>query len=462
MGLAAAREIFGPVPCVLEDVEFQTIPVSRRGHCARGAGEARHGVERVLRLCPHRGLPTIPGTCTRTDASGRRPSRPRRPSISRKFVNVFPSRSMATNASVGSRPPDSIMARRSRESRGYGAAIGRSSPRCRSRRACTRTCPTIGCIRRCSMPASRPCCRRSRPGHDGQDAKDEIFVPVKIERVRFQCPASDPHVRLHPSDAIAAPTELKVDLQVVDEAGAVLAEVQGLTARPSGHRVQRTNGTLYEYQWKLSPRRDQRAPSGTRITSRRRRLWLPSCSKRARLCTSDSIATRFQNEFQHLSRSTAARLHRARFARAGLDAGTWAALPVESSPSGWALRRNYHRWLALMLKELTAGARWRRPRTPSGLWKALWDEFPECQAELTLVATLRRETGGGAARRHRSAEGPLPGRRADDGGASSTRIRRPFALGNLLLQKAVAEIVRAPAEGKGAANPGDRRRHRRD
>ena len=77
-----------------------------------------------------------------------------------------------------------------------------------------------------------------------------------------------------------------------------------------------------------------------------------------------------------------------------------------------------------MLKELTADEI-ASGEDPALLWKALWDEFPECQAELLHIAAVRREPAGGAAGRDRSANLIFPEGALDH--SISIRIHRPSA-----------------------------------
>ena len=67
-------------------------------------------------------------------------------------------------------------------------------------------------------------------------------------------PRLRPRMFAHMRVVHLGPTELKVDLQIVDEGGVCLVEVRGLTARQAAHRPQAFGNALYEYQWKLAPR----------------------------------------------------------------------------------------------------------------------------------------------------------------------------------------------------------------
>ena len=81
------------------------------------------------------------------------------------------------------------------------------------------------------------------------------------------------------------------------------------------------------------------------------------------------------------------------------------------------------------------------------LWKALWNDFPDCQTEVAVHSTLRREAGGAASRRGRS-RGHLPGRRARSTAQHLYQDAPTFRFVNLLLQKTVGEIVRRLPRGR--------------
>ena len=94
MALAAARETFGPVPCVVEDIEFQKFLVLDENAALLGAGGARCRRRASSRSMPAPMLPTIPGTCMRADASDKPADRHRPASTSHKSAGVVPIRSI--------------------------------------------------------------------------------------------------------------------------------------------------------------------------------------------------------------------------------------------------------------------------------------------------------------------------------------------------------------------------------
>ena len=66
---------------------------------------------------------------------------------------------------------------------------------------------------------------------------NDIFVPVKIDQVCFHAPLQ-PRMFVYMRLVHLVPTEIKVDLQIVDEGGVCLAEIFGLTARQAAQRPQ--------------------------------------------------------------------------------------------------------------------------------------------------------------------------------------------------------------------------------
>jgi hybrid polyketide synthase/nonribosomal peptide synthetase FtdB len=137
----------------------------------------------------------------------------------------------------------------------------------------------------------------------GRDMKGEIFVPVKMNRIRFR---ASPSTRMFAHTRVTkfGSTELKVDLQIVDESGNSFVEVQGITVRQAGHRPQKLDSTLYEYRWKLDPRK---------VTSAGRdsnHLPSPEVLGSVMEVEGESLSrrfnrARFQNEYQSQSRATA-------------------------------------------------------------------------------------------------------------------------------------------------------------
>src|SRR4029453_9892802 len=122
------------------------------------------------------------------------------------------------------------------------------------------------------------------------------------------------------------------------------------------------------------------------------------------------------------------------------------ARPLDELADRLGLAPQYHRWLRLMRKELTADEI-ASTEQPHRLWKTLWDEFPGGQAELMLLrlcgenlpAVLRGETD--------------PLNLIFPEGALTTaealyQDSPSFRLNNLLVQKALAETARRLPKGR--------------
>ena len=215
-----------------------------------------------------------------------------------------------------------------------------------------------------------------------QGMKGEIFVPVKIDRLRFY---ATPPIRAlaHTRVVHLGASELKFDIEILDETGARCVNVQGLVVRAIADGSRRLRGSLYEYQWKLSLA--QAGPGG------RDSRHLPSPEALATVVEREGEflrarfdRTRFQRDFRSRSRAAAA----AYIVRALRQLG-WMPESIETQPVAtladrMGLAPHYHRWLTFMMSELSADEI-ASTAEPLNLWKVAWDEFPECQAELMLV-----------------------------------------------------------------------------
>ena len=236
--------------------------------------------------------------------------------------------------------------------------------------------------------------------------------------------------------------------------------MRGLTARQTGHRGQRLDNNLYEYQWKLEPRAAARMRAVTRtICHRQDVLASRDAGGRRVLAAGGSIVLGSRtNSNSSRGRPLSAYIVRA-LRELGLTPELRGVVPNEQLAERLGIAPQYHRWLSLMLKELTA--RDIATEDPHRLWKAAWDEFPECQAELKLL----RSCGENLPAVLRDDFDPLnlifP--EGDVTAAEALYQDSPtFRLNNLLVQKAVVETVRRLPKGKAPANSGNRRRNRRD
>ena len=110
------------------------------------------------------------------------------------------------------------------------------------------------------------------------------------------------------------PTELKVDLQVMDEAGSCSSRCRASPSdRPDTAR-RGLHSTLYEYQWKLKPRvRRPRAGRDSHHLPSPEALH-PVVQEEGEALRQRFDRARYQNEFQCSVAGDRCRLHRARVA----------------------------------------------------------------------------------------------------------------------------------------------------
>ena len=211
------------------------------------------------------------------------------------------------------------------------------------RAACASSYPTIACI----PPYSTPACKRSadHAGVDDLAGRERRALRAGEDRARLRFHAAPP-IR-----AFATPASREFgasgDQGRHRDPGRdrqPLVDVQGFVVprNRSGSQAG-MRGTLYEYQWKLSPRAG--------ATLARRGLRTPPVAGgagprhargKARLLRQRFDRKRFQSEFHRAVARDRGRLHRARTASAGLDAGIACSRDAgrRSLPIDWALRRN--------------------------------------------------------------------------------------------------------------------------
>jgi acyl transferase domain-containing protein/NADPH:quinone reductase-like Zn-dependent oxidoreductase/short-subunit dehydrogenase/ubiquinone/menaquinone biosynthesis C-methylase UbiE/acyl carrier protein len=277
-----------------------------------------------------------------------------------------------------------------------------------------------------------------------QGMKGETFVPVKIERLRFH--ATPPARALaHTRVAQLGATELKIDIEILDETGLACVEVQGLVVRAIAYGTQRVRAGLYEYQWQLSLPPARAGERGSR--------HLPPLDALAAVVEQEGEVlrrrfdrARYQGEFQSRSRAAAAAYIVRALRELGWAPASRAAQPAAKLAERLGLAPHYHRWLRFMLKELTADEI-ASTAEPLHLWKAAWDEFPECQAELMLV----RRCGENLPAVLRGEIDPLDLIFPEGALTSAEALYQDspsFRVNNLLVQKAMAEIARRLPAGK--------------
>lgn len=442
LALAAAREVFGPVPCVLEDVEFQKFlvleqnttlavqveldPASNEFAVCVRSGASDNSWDVHARGCVRQSTERTPIKVDLAQVRRRCPGSLDREECNRRFAaagyHYGPTFQGIERLWRGER--EVLVEIQVPEGLNQHLSHYRLHPALLD--ACFQT-----------MLPLFPTWNNER------SMKGEIFVPVKIDRIRFHAPLAT-RVFAYTRMTSFGPTELKVDLQVVDEAGKALVEVQGLTARQAGHRPQRLSSSLYEYQWRLDPRESIRAGRDSHHLPSPEMLD-PIMQAEGEMLRHRFDRARFQNEFQARSRTVAAAYIVLALRELGwTPAGP--ALPIETLSDRLGMAPHYHRWLRLMLQELTAHdmASTEKPRR---LWKELWEDFPECQVELQYLRLCGENLPGVL----RGDVDPL-NLIFPEGALTTAQIlyqdSPTFRLNNLLVQKAVGEIVRCLPPGR--------------
>jgi acyl transferase domain-containing protein/NADPH:quinone reductase-like Zn-dependent oxidoreductase/acyl carrier protein len=379
MALAAAQESFGPVRCVVEDIEFQKFLVlDDTAACAV-----------QVALDPESNAIGI-SACTDSSDDGwelhargciRKASRPA-PAIS-------------DLAEIRRRSPDRVDVeqyywRLAEAGYAYGPAFraiaqlwrgeGETFVEIRVPTSVSEQLPQYR-VHPVVLDACFQAAVAALPAAFWQEAKDRAYFPVKIDRVRFHAAAGAGLFACAYLKEFNA-TVLEADIELFDAEGTRLLDVQGLVCRPAEQRAQRGYSTLYEYQWKLKPRAGRcdarlchHLPSPL--------VLAPVIQGEGQVLQKRLDRARFQNEFHSLMRAAAAGY----IGRALRELG-WtpacSAMPIDQLAVGLGLSPLYHEWLRLMLKELSPDelASTEEPARP---WKRAWEEFPEGQAELLLV-----------------------------------------------------------------------------
>jgi acyl transferase domain-containing protein/acyl carrier protein/phospholipid N-methyltransferase len=277
-----------------------------------------------------------------------------------------------------------------------------------------------------------------------QGTKGDLYVPVKIERVRFH---ATPSTRLFAYSRLKefGLAEMKVDILILDEAGNRLVDVQGLVCRPTAHRAQNVNSALYEYQWKLAPRL---ATGGARYSHHlpTPEVLAPIMQEAGENLWQRFDRSRFQQEFNPRSRAAAIAYIVHALRELGWTPASCAAMPIGTLAGQLGVAPQYHRLLQLFLKELTANDI-ASSEDPQRLWKTLWDEFPECHVEVMLF----RRCGEKLAAVLRGEIDPLNLIFPEGALTTAEQLYEDslsFRLNNLLVQKAIREIVQRLPNGK--------------
>jgi acyl transferase domain-containing protein len=270
----------------------------------------------------------------------------------------------------------------------------------------------------------------------------KIFVPVKIERVHFYATAPTQilsHIRLRDLTS----TELKFDIQIFDPRGVPLADMQGFICRAPRRSSQVAGSpSLYEYQWKLAPR-----PASHRSSSLFFSLdaLVPTLMQTGQALSQRFNRARFQNEFQDRARETALAYIVQALRDLGWRPTACVQAPVKEISRQLGVAPRYDALLQLFLKEIASAGS--TTEDPQRLWKSLWNDFPEYQAETILL----RRCGKNLASVLRGEMDPLGLTFPDNSPISAEHFYQnsaTFRPNNLMVQKAIVEIVNRLSPGK--------------
>ena len=187
---------------------------------------------------------------------------------------------------------------------------------------------------------------------DWQGMKGDTFVPVKIERVHFH--ATPPaRVFAHTRVVTLNATQLKVDIRILDEDGRCMVEVQGLGVHSVRQAGQRVRNFLYEYQWKFDPRRKgDGGRDSHHIPSPH--VLAPHLQQESEILHQRFDRARYQDEFRALSRAVSVAYIVRALRQLGWMPTPGEAVAAETLADRLGIAAQYHRWLAFVCKELTA------------------------------------------------------------------------------------------------------------
>jgi acyl transferase domain-containing protein/acyl carrier protein len=287
---------------------------------------------------------------------------------------------------------------------------------------------------------------------------DGVYLPVQIDRVKLYGRPGH-KVYGHARIVERGPSHIKGDIQLLDEAGTVLADVQGFVCRSIERPSEKADNYLYEYQWKPKPRSDHagvRRPPGYipaphRIVERlqpevdrlaerlNRRQYYDELEPQASVLAHAYIVQAFQQL------DWRPQLHQ-RFSADTLADG-FGVVPEH--------RRLFGRLLEILAEDGVlqyADDEWAvrcipEKADPQQIWKTMWARFPGYLAELTII----RNCGEKLADVLRGATDPL--QLIFPQGSSTTaehlyQDAPTYRIYNLLAQKAVAQAVQGLPEGR--------------
>lgn len=289
------------------------------------------------------------------------------------------------------------------------------------------------------------------------DQSEGVYLPVRIERVRFY---RRPGLKFYSYTRLVdhGPNHFTGDIQLLDDEGNLLAELQGFQCRAIERPSEKMDTYLYEYQWKLKARPGQ-------VFVSRKADFIPSPQQ---------IAERIQPEGERLSEQF--RLSRYKVMEPQVKELANAYLLSALREVGWEFRLHdcisvdalaeklnvipHHKRLLERMFEILSedgvlkqnGEQWEvcqqlEEKDPNEIWRSLWGQFPALQAELMLV----RQCGEKLAEVLTGELDPLEAIFPQGSLSTAEHLYQDapsYQIYNLLAQKAVAMAIEHLPEGR--------------
>jgi acyl transferase domain-containing protein/acyl carrier protein/ubiquinone/menaquinone biosynthesis C-methylase UbiE len=292
----------------------------------------------------------------------------------------------------------------------------------------------------------------------GNNAAHSAYLPVQIGQVRLY---SRPGGRVYGHARLVehSTSQIKGDLELLDEAGTVLAEVQGFVCRSIGRTSEKWDNYLYEYEWKSKPRSGHGGvrrspdyiPSPHRIVERLK----PEADRLA----AQLDRTRYYEELEPQDSVLARAYILQAFRQLGWQPVVGQHFATEELADRFGVvpqhRRLFVRLLGILAEDGLlehVGDHWSVRRTPDTvdpqrIWAALWRSFPAYQAELTLT----RQCGDKLAEVLHGDTDPLQLIFPQGSLTTSEHLYQDaptYRIYNLLSQKVVAQALERLPEGR--------------
>jgi acyl transferase domain-containing protein/acyl carrier protein/protein-L-isoaspartate O-methyltransferase len=284
-----------------------------------------------------------------------------------------------------------------------------------------------------------------------------IFLPVRIGRIRYYGRCGK-NLRSYARLVEYTADHFTGDIQLLDDAGNVLADIRGFECRAIERPSEKLDSYLYEYQWKLQAR------PGQAFVQRSADYIPPPTQMAARL---QPEGTRLAEEFglarynvmepQIKGLANAYLLTALRQLGWTFDLGQ--RISIDSLIDNLGITAQHRRLLERMLDVLAQdgvvakdGNEWKieqliEDKDPNEVWSSLWAQFPALQAELMLV----RQCGERLAEVLKGELDPLEAIFPQGSLTTAEHLYQDapsYRIYNILAQKAVAMALEALPEDK--------------